>query len=99
MPGQPPLEQHDIRQQRDIGAFVSVPGALEQKLHADLDHLFFHVQLPPHYITMFLPGTLQYTRINKMHVIFIAHLLKNAVTSICACTHTAHANDVAIFCC
>jgi len=41
---------------RDVGAFVSLPGAKDQRLHADNDHLFWHTTLPPHVVTMFLPG-------------------------------------------
>jgi hypothetical protein len=43
---------------RDVGAFVSLPGAADQSLHADNDHLFWHQTLPPHVVTMFLPGCL-----------------------------------------
>ncbi|KAG5177617.1 hypothetical protein JKP88DRAFT_264963 [Tribonema minus] len=56
-PGQAPLPLSDMRAWRDVGAFVSLPGATAQQLHADLDHLFFSgPHLPPHYVTMFLPA-------------------------------------------
>ena len=44
---------------RDVGAFVSLPGASNQELHGDNDHLWWHENLPPHVVTMFLPGCLE----------------------------------------
>jgi ectoine hydroxylase-related dioxygenase (phytanoyl-CoA dioxygenase family) len=44
---------------RDVGAFVSLPGAKSQAIHADLDHLYWHETLPPHAVTMFLPGCMK----------------------------------------
>mmetsp|Transcript_7648 Transcript_7648/g.11489 ORF Transcript_7648/g.11489 Transcript_7648/m.11489 type:complete len:324 (-) Transcript_7648:13-984(-) len=54
--GNEPVNIKEIRKDKDFGAFVSLPGAREQKLHADLDPLFFGgPHLPAHYLTMFLP--------------------------------------------
>ena len=40
-----------------IGAVVSFPGCADQAIHADTPHLFEHLDLPPHYINLFIPST------------------------------------------
>jgi hypothetical protein len=39
----------------EVGAVVSLPGCLDQTIHADTPHVFTHVHLPPHYVNLFLP--------------------------------------------
>ena len=39
-----------------FGSVISLPGAVDQALHADTSHLFNNVQCPAHYINLFLPG-------------------------------------------
>jgi hypothetical protein len=40
-----------------IGGLISLPGAADQALHADIPHLFEHLDcLPAHYINAFTPG-------------------------------------------
>jgi hypothetical protein len=39
-----------------LGAVMTLPGALPQTLHADTAHTHPHVQLPAHYINLFLPA-------------------------------------------
>lgn len=41
----------------DFGAVMTLPGALPQTLHADTAHTHPHVQLPAHYMNLFLPAT------------------------------------------
>ncbi len=38
------------------GAVISFPGSADQAVHADASHLFSHVQLPPHYVNLFVSG-------------------------------------------
>ncbi|ETV97962.1 hypothetical protein H310_09271 [Aphanomyces invadans] len=40
----------------DVGAIVSTPGCFNQKIHADIPHLFNTLDLPPHLLHMFLPA-------------------------------------------
>jgi hypothetical protein len=40
----------------EMGAVVSLPGCLDQTVHADTAHLFDHVQLPAHYVNLFIPA-------------------------------------------
>jgi hypothetical protein len=40
-----------------IGAVVSLPGCADQAIHADTPHIFEHMDLPPHYLNLFLPAT------------------------------------------
>lgn len=40
-----------------IGAVVSLPGCADQAIHADTPHIFEHIDLPPHYLNLFLPAT------------------------------------------
>jgi hypothetical protein len=35
-------------------AVISLPGCADQAVHADTPHLYEHVELPPHYINMFV---------------------------------------------
>ncbi|EGD78956.1 hypothetical protein PTSG_11805 [Salpingoeca rosetta] len=37
------------------GVVVSLPGSEDQNWHVDGDHLFPHVHLPPHAVTVFIP--------------------------------------------
>jgi hypothetical protein len=37
-------------------AVISLPGCADQAVHADTPHLYEHVELPPHYLNMFLPA-------------------------------------------
>ena len=39
-----------------IGCVATLPGALPQTIHADTPHTHVHVQLPAHYINLFLPA-------------------------------------------
>ena len=39
-----------------VGAVMTLPGALPQTLHADTAHTHPHVQLPAHYVNLFLPA-------------------------------------------
>jgi hypothetical protein len=39
----------------EVGAVVTLPGCLDQTVHADTAHVFSHVQLPPHYVNLFVP--------------------------------------------
>ena len=41
----------------EFGAVMTLPGALPQTLHADTAHTHPHVQLPAHYINMFVSTT------------------------------------------
>lgn len=50
-PGGPP----DALKTGDVGVIFSFPGAADQTFHADTPHLFDHVQLPPHYVDLFMP--------------------------------------------
>jgi len=57
--GGPPLSAQragDRIAAKDVGAFVSLPGAADQPVHADNDHIFWDQTLPPHVVTMFLPA-------------------------------------------
>ena len=38
------------------GAVVSLGGCTDQTIHADTSHIFSHVQLPAHYVNLFLPS-------------------------------------------
>ena len=40
-----------------IGAVISLPGCADQAIHADTPHIFEHIDLPPHYLNLFLPAT------------------------------------------
>ncbi|OQR89283.1 hypothetical protein THRCLA_09813, partial [Thraustotheca clavata] len=40
----------------EIGAIVSTPGCFDQKIHADIPHLFNTVDLPPHLLHAFMPA-------------------------------------------
>lgn len=40
----------------EMGCVMSMPGCLDQTIHADSAHLFDHVQLPAHYVNMFIPA-------------------------------------------
>ncbi|KDO23526.1 hypothetical protein SPRG_10720 [Saprolegnia parasitica CBS 223.65] len=40
----------------EIGAIVSTPGCFDQKIHADIPHLFNTLDLPPHLLHAFLPA-------------------------------------------
>ena len=35
---------------------LSLPGCEDQAVHADTPHLYEHMQLPPHYVNLFLPA-------------------------------------------
>ena len=39
-----------------VGAVVTLPGAMIQTIHADTAHTHTHVQLPPHYLNLFIPA-------------------------------------------
>ena len=39
-----------------IGAVMSMPGCLDQTIHADTSHLYTHTQLPGHYFNLFIPA-------------------------------------------
>jgi len=43
----------------EIGAVISIKGCADQAIHADTPHLFEHADLPPHYINLFIPATLE----------------------------------------
>ena len=51
-PGAPP-PRPDVS---EIGTILSMPGCEDQAVHADTPHLFEHLELPPHYVNMFLPA-------------------------------------------
>ncbi|RQM29084.1 hypothetical protein B5M09_002008 [Aphanomyces astaci] len=40
----------------DVGAIVSTPGCFNQKIHADIPHLFNTLDTPPHLLHVFLPA-------------------------------------------
>lgn len=48
--GPPPLKAGEV------GAVMSLPGSIDQTIHADTAHLWTHAQLPGHYYNLFLPG-------------------------------------------
>ncbi|KAG9415781.1 hypothetical protein AC1031_000160 [Aphanomyces cochlioides] len=39
-----------------VGAIVTTPGCFDQKIHADIPHLFNTVDTPPHLLHVFLPA-------------------------------------------
>ena len=39
----------------EVASVVTLPGCLDQTVHADTPHIFVHTHLPPHYVNMFLP--------------------------------------------
>ena len=45
-----------VLERGEVCAVVTLPGALDQTLHADAPHLFTHLHLPPHYVNLFLPS-------------------------------------------
>lgn len=40
----------------EVAAVVTLPGCLDQTVHADTPHVFVHTHLPPHYANLFLPS-------------------------------------------
>lgn len=38
------------------GAVIAMPGADDQLVHADTEHLYEHAHLPPHYLNFFFPA-------------------------------------------
>ncbi len=48
-----PFAPKQIRAGR-VGAVMSLPGCADQAVHADTPHVFDHVQLPPHYVNLFV---------------------------------------------
>ena len=40
----------------EVGTVLSLPGCEDQAVHADTPHLYEHMQLPPHYVNLFLPA-------------------------------------------
>ena len=51
-PGAPPPTP-DVS---EVGTVLSMPGCEDQAVHADTPHLFEHLELPPHYVNLFLPA-------------------------------------------
>jgi len=39
-----------------VGCVMSLPGACDQAIHADVYHLFEDAHLPPHYVNLFFPA-------------------------------------------
>jgi Phytanoyl-CoA dioxygenase (PhyH) len=39
-----------------VGVVMSLPGCTDQTIHADTAHLYVHIQLPPHYVNLFMPA-------------------------------------------
>jgi hypothetical protein len=40
----------------NIGCVMSVPGCIDQTIHADTAHIYEHIQLPGHYYNLFIPA-------------------------------------------
>lgn len=40
----------------DVGCVCTIPGCVDQTIHADTPHLYDHVQLPVHYLHTFIPS-------------------------------------------
>eukprot|EP01038_Epipyxis_sp_PR26KG_P016476 gene16476-22480_t len=49
-----------------VGVVMSLPGCVDQTIHADTSHLFSHVHLPPHYLNLFIPGISCETPLRQM---------------------------------
>ena len=41
----------------EIGSVMSWPGCVDQKIHADIPHLFNTLHTPPHLLHAFMPAT------------------------------------------
>ena len=55
----------------DIGAVISWPGCVDQKIHADIPHLFNTVQNPPHLLHAFMPATIDANNMDAGQTAFV----------------------------
>lgn len=60
----------------ELGAVVTLPGALDQIIHADTPHIFTHTHLPPHYVNLFAPTLVDSdTRVGQTAFVSGSHCL------------------------
>ena len=46
----------------EIGGIISTPGCYDQKIHADIPHLFNVIDIPPHLLHAFMPACVKVRR-------------------------------------
>lgn len=72
----PPLERSEV------GAVMTLPGCQDQTIHADTPHLYEHLQLPGHYINLFMPAArrevLADLRLGQTAFVCKSHIMMNS---------------------
>ena len=65
----------------EVGAVMTIPGCQDQTIHADTPHLYEHVQLPGHYINLFMPAAkrevLEDFRLGQTAFVCKSHIMQN----------------------
>ena len=69
-------------QRAPAGVVFTLPQCLDQTIHADTPHLYEHVQLPCHYLNLFIPaaneGILKMHELGQTAFVCKSHIMKNS---------------------